>query len=300
MELFNNKNLKQNQNELIIKGKKNSLKYLKILLFYFTIIFLKENFIYKYKSIKIRTINNSILIPFNKYYINNYLKNYIFFNITSFSFKFNIAKIEYNITFYDENDNIIYPFDLLLNDFRVICNSKINNTNLNINSLANIYNKYFSCIEFFNLNEIIDVGINIYHIHEKSNYSNFYFILENSFNYNDLIYENNNIFDPLVINNEYNSLLNKINDKLINDTFKLKKSYIRYPNCILKRNIIMNESEWKFKNIYNHYFCFCNGLNCLDLNVTEKCKFNFYINIIDNNRNIYPKTDYCHFLNNLA
>ena len=101
MELFNNKNLKQNQNELIIKGKKNSLKYLKILLFYFTIIFLKENFIYKYKSIKIRTINNSILIPFNKYYINNYLKNYIFFNITSFSFKFNIAKIEYNITFYD-------------------------------------------------------------------------------------------------------------------------------------------------------------------------------------------------------
>ena len=292
MELFNNKNLKQNQNELIIKGKKNSLKYLKILLFYFTIIFLKENFIYKYKSIKIRTINNSILIPFNKYYINNYLKNYIFFNITSFSFKFNIAKIEYNITFYDENDNIIYPFDLLLNDFRVICNSKINNTNLNINSLANIYNKYFSCIEFFNLNEIIDVGINIYHIHEKSNYSNFYFILENSFNYNDLIYENNNIFDPLVINNEYNSLLNKINDKLINDTFKLKKSYIRYPNCILKRNIIMNESEWKFKNIYNHYFCFCNGLNCLDLNVTEKCKFNFYINIIDNNRNIYPKTDY--------
>ena len=47
-----------------------------------------------------------------------------------------------------------------------------------------------------------------------------------------------------------------------------------------------------FKNIYNHHFCFCSGLHCLNSSVNEKCKFSFYLNIIDNNRNIYQKTDY--------
>ena len=45
-------------------------------------------------------------------------------------------------------------------------------------------------------------------------------------------------------------------------------------------------------NIYNHYFCFCKGINCFSINITDSCKYDFYLNIIDNNKNIYNKTDY--------
>lgn len=287
--------LKKEQNEMICIKKKITLKILKILLFYFITISLKDYSIDKLKIIKIRTENN--LISYNKFYINKYLNNYIFFNVTypkySFSLKYNIAKVEYNITFYDEYNQLFFPSDLMLyNDFHIICYIKINNTSHSVNSLANIYNKYFNCIEFYNLNEIINFGIKVYHKNENIYYSNFFFFFENDFNYNNFIYENHNLFDPLIINEEYNSLVNNINNKIINETFKLKKSYIQYPYCILKRNAIINYNEWNFKNLYNYYFCFCNGLNCLSLNVTEKCKFKFYLNIIDNNRNIYNKTDY--------
>ena len=297
MELFKiYKYFKKNQNEMVNLKKKKS-KILKILLLYFIIISLKEYIFYKLKIIKNRnTTKSSKLISFNKYYINNILNKKIFFNVTylkySFSFKFNIAKMEYYLTFYDENNNILFPSDLsLYNDFHVFCNIKINN-NHSVYSLANIYDKYYSCIEFFNLNEIINFGLEVYYNYENINYSNFFFILDSVFNYNNFIYENNNLFDPLIINDEYNSLVNNINDKMINETFKLKKSYIQYPYCILKRTAVTDNQEWSFKNLYNHHFCFCNGLNCLNINVTEKCKFKFYINIIDNNRNIFKKTDY--------
>ncbi len=296
MELFKiNKCFNKNQNEMVIL-KKKKIKILKILLLYFIIIYIKEYIFYKIKIIKNRnTTNISKLISSNKYYINKIINKNIFFNVTylkySFSFKFNIAKIEYYLTFYDENNNILFPSDLSLYiDFHVFCNIKINNHN--IYSLANIYDKYYSCIEFFNLNEIINFGLKVYYNYENINYSNFFFILDNIFNYNNFIYENHNLFDPLLINDEYNSLVNNINDKTINETFKLKKSYIQYPYCILKRNVITDNKEWSFKNLYNHHFCFCNGLNCLNINVTEKCKFNFYLYIIDNNRNIFKKTDY--------
>ena len=299
MELFkNNDDLKKIQYDIFNIKKLESLLLIKILLFYLLVVFLKNNSIYNYNLIKNRIVNNHYnLIPSNKFYINNYLKNYLFFNVTylkySFSLKYNIAKIEYNITFYDENENIIYPSDLLLySDFRIICNININNTNSNIYSLADIYNTCFSCVEFFNLNEDIKIGINIYNINENINYLKSYLILDNICNYNDFVYENHSLFDPLIINDEYNSLLYKINDKLINDSYKLKKSYIKYPYCTLKRIVVKNNSKWYFSNLYNHHFCFCKGLECLSLNITEKCKFKFYLNIIDNNRNIYPKTEY--------
>ena len=92
----------------------------------------------------------------------------------SFSFKFNTAKIEYYLTFYDENNNILFPSDLsLYNDFHVFCNIKINN-NHSVYSLTNIYDKYYSCIEFFNLNEIINFGLEVYYNYENINYSNFF------------------------------------------------------------------------------------------------------------------------------
>ena len=111
-------------------------------------------------------------------------------------------------------------------------------------------------------------------------------------NYNNIIPEAPNIFDPLYISNEYNSWINKMKDKSINETYKLKISYIQYPYCLLKRYILIKNEEWIFQNLYNHYFCFCIGPNCLNLNVTERCKFRLYLNIIDNNRNNFPKTDY--------
>ena len=67
---------------------------------------------------------------------------------------------------------------------------------------------------------------------------------------------------------------------------------MEYPNYFFKRNLVEIKDKWNFKNIYNYYFCFCNGPNCIDKNITESCKYPFYLYIIDNNRDIYPKTDY--------
>ena len=64
------------------------------------------------------------------------------------------------------------------------------------------------------------------------------------------------------------------------------------PICNLKRNILTNNSEWEFKNIFNYYFCFCVGLNCLKIHLPQIIKSFCYMNIINHNRNIYPKTDY--------
>lgn len=57
---------------------------------------------------------------------------------------------------------------------------------------------------------------------------------------------------------------------------------------------ILNNS-WIFKNIYNHYFCFCKGESCfskINLKNGQRCKYNFYLSIIDNNRYLYNKTEY--------
>ena len=57
-------------------------------------------------------------------------------------------------------------------------------------------------------------------------------------------------------------------------------------------------NEWKFLNIYNHYFCYCKGNNCLYYNLlnynnsTQICKYKFYLNLIEENKYLYNKTDY--------
>ena len=52
------------------------------------------------------------------------------------------------------------------------------------------------------------------------------------------------------------------------------------------------ENIWTFNNIFNNYYCFCKGLNCSNIQVPQRCKYLFYVNIIDKNRYIYKKTDY--------
>jgi hypothetical protein len=103
---------------------------------------------------------------------------------------------------------------------------------------------------------------------------------------------NENIFDFSKINNEYSLLLSKLhNNSSLIDAKRLKKLYIAKPIFKLKRNSVSRENKWNFINIFNDYFCLCKGFNCLNL-ISKKCKYYFYLYLIDINRNVYPKTDF--------
>jgi hypothetical protein len=137
-----------------------------IIIFFLSLIIenlIKKYILYEKKLNSINKSNDKNYIPSNKYYIYNWIS----FNIThlnySFSFAFNIIKIEYYIGFYDNSNNIITPSDLsLYNNFHVVCHFEEIKTNIKVDSLANIYkNKYFYCIEFFNFNEEINLGIKL-------------------------------------------------------------------------------------------------------------------------------------------
>ena len=206
-----------------------------------------------------------------------------------YSFKYNIVKLDYSIGFYDEEKNLISPTDIsLYYNKSILCNILIE-YNINIDSLANIKsNKYFNCVEFYKMNEKIAVGIKIYNIAEN-NINNYILLFTNKFlNYNIIYFNVDKIFNFLIINNKFNSNLKKINNK----NFKLKNSYIQYPLNSLKRNCKLQNSFWKFENIFGEYFCFCKAQNCLNSNIDQFCKYNFYIYIIDNNRDLYLKTEF--------
>lgn len=276
---------------------------IKIILKIIIIIYIYK--IYKTKIISNKYEKNNNKNHFYKYY-NNKEDNFIYFNIIDINFfhslKFQLVQVEYIIKFYDKNNSLILPSDLALyNDMHIICNIELINSNLFINSLSSIYkNNFFKCIEIFNINEKINLRIIIYEGRDiKNNYQSF--IINNSseneyqlLNQQKVIdYKNPNInFDPFLLNNNYFSLLIKMNRKETNSTLKLKKSYNQYPLSILKRNAIIKENKWDYINIFNNYFCSCKGFNCINIQISGECKYYFYISIIDNNRNIYEKTDY--------
>jgi hypothetical protein len=122
---------------------------------------------------------------------------------------------------------------------------------------------------------------------EEINNHIIYFFSGEIFNYLNLFNKNDKIFDPLIINRKYFS--NKTN---INDNLKLQKTYIQIPKFILKKNLLINDNEWSFDNLFDEYFCFCKGLNSKILKNSQSCKYYFYLNIIDKNREVYLKTDY--------
>ena len=72
----------------------------------------------------------------------------------------------------------------------------------------------------------------------------------------------------------------------------LKKCYISQPICSTKEEAITYKNTWYFKNIYNHYFCYCNGYNCKFDQNFDDCKYYLYLNIIDSNKHLYKKTYY--------
>ena len=224
----------------------------------------------------------------------------------SYSLKYKIAEVNYCINFYDEYNNSIIPSKLSLLNFHIICHMK---SKLNINNfetLANIYeNKYFCCLEYFNIREKIEFGIKVYNTKTSYNESyedlNFSFFKDNIFNFKDIHHKNDSKFDPLLINKEYTTLENKIlslnnnyeGEK--NEIVSLKKSYIINPVCSPKTRLKVLNNTWIFENIYNHYFCFCKGINCfskINIKNGQRCKYNFYLSIIDNNRYLYKKTEY--------
>ena len=168
------------------------------------------------------------------------------------------------------------------------------NDTISVDSLANIFqNKHFLCTEFFNINEKVIFGIKIYLGNEINGTINLFD--SNLIKYKKK-YQNNTKFNPLIINNEYLNFF--INISYINkkeatsfNSFGLKKYYIDKPYCLDKKNIILNKNYWQFKNIYNNYYCLCKG-KCLYKNISQLCKYLFYLYIIDNNKYIYNKTDY--------
>ena len=277
------------------------IKLIIIILFYLIFYYsynineLKNYFI---NILKYTKYNNSNLFQLYKYFNYNEL-NIKYINISiiyySFSFKFKKVKIKYEIHFLDENKNLILPSKILYHNLQLFCYIKDINNN-SINTISNIYqNKYFYCIEFFNINEDIKIGIELYKNNKnKNNINAIYYIDKNFYNYNKLKYLNDNIFDPLFIKKQYNFFINKIKNKKNN--YLLKQIYIRYPICNLKRNIYLNNTNnriWIFKNIYNHYFCFHVGNNYLKKDIiAQECKYFFYVSIIDNNVNLYNKTNY--------
>ena len=241
----------------------------------------------------------------NNYYLPNYINGInnntnILFGISflnySFSLKHNIIEVDYNIYFSDENNNIMTISDLIYdNDLHIVCHMKKLDNNISIDSLSNIYlNKYYKCIEYFNIKENVNLGIKIYKTIEGINNSTIYFFTNTFFDCNNIKFQNDSKFEPLILQKEYygfNKELYDYNNK-INENSKLKKSYNEIPLHDTKSNIAMETDKWNFANIYNNYFCFCKGFNCSYQNIDQLCKYKFYLYIIDSNRYLYNKTDY--------
>ena len=206
----------------------------------------------------------------------------------TYSKKYKKVKLEYMVSIYDEHKNIIYPSDFrLYKGFHVSCFLEIYNTNISIYSLAGIHeNKHFKCIEYFNTNELVKFGIKIYSIYLNLHCYTIYCSKNVIFNYTNSLHENNRIFDPKYIINS------SVSEKKHNKTSNLKQFYMLFPFVKLKRNVINETNVWYFKNIYNNYFCFCIGEKCLIRQPSRQCKYLFYMDIIEKNKNVYPKTDY--------
>ena len=213
----------------------------------------------------------------------------------SYSHKFNIVEIIYTIDVFDEYKNRIQPFDLFFNyDVNIFCIMKIIRDKNIIETFPNYYNNIsLICREYFEVNEKVELGIKLY----KKDYdiyqdlSCFYFFDNRNFHFSYLRFDNNDKFARFKFKNEYIDLMNKIKNN--NEKLTLKYSYIQIPSFYPKTSIKNIDNKWIFKNIYNHYFCFCKGIICKkDILIFQNCKYYFYLSVIDNLRNLYEKTEY--------
>ena len=172
----------------------------------------------------------------------------------------------------------------------ILCQIEIIQTGETIYSIANIHeNKNFYCTEYNKIDETITYGIKIYEFHNDIDiYNKIFFLIDRYINYNNLKHKKNSLFNILLINQKHRELLNKIKNN--GNNYKLKKSFLLQPNSFLKNEIAIINNQWIFSNIFNNYFCFCKGINCIKGNMYQNCKYKIYLTMIDNNRKIYGKT----------
>jgi hypothetical protein len=162
-----------------------------------------------------------------------------------------------------------------------------------VDSLANIYENTYYCIEYFNFKETAKFGIKIYI--EDSYKDTIIFFTSNIIKYKQN-YQNNIKFDPLLIYNDYKNLYDNIynlkNQNNLNNSLSIKKMYIQKPDSFYNFKNALKNGFWYFINIYNNYFCLCKGI-CDYSKIPQLCKFLFYLTIIDANQYLNNKT---HFL----
>ena len=300
---FNNEYFEDSKDTI----KKVPIKFILCIFIFFIIINNSPNDVNS-NYYKKRLLKDNTLAPYNKYYISKYFNDteVEYFNITyikyTFSYKFKVVKVEYNVVFYDKNDNILAPSNLsLYNNLHLICHIDVKDTSTIIDSLGyNHQNKYYICVEFFNMHERITFGIKLYRQYKNEHdvyediikFSTIYLFTQELLDLKNLAYENDDLFDPFIINKNFVNFVKNSKNKYKNQTLKLRKYYTDYPNCVIKRSSIVFYNKWTFRNIYNHHFCACKGYSCLDKNVGSYCKFYFYLYVVDNNRYLYEKTDY--------
>ena len=261
----------------------------------------------KWKKIENNNVNNIInfnhsnslssIFNFDNFFGNNITN--IFYKLSNFSyifnFDFNIIQVEYSILFHFQNNSIITPSDLTLYyGIHLVCHIIGIKSNIKLDSVASIkLNKFFHCIEFVNINEKLRFGIKLYKKKNKTSFIDFthFFFFFFIFNYNKGFSSDNEFFNPKFIEKEY-YLTNK------NNILNLKKLYSKAPVCSTITDISFKYNKWIFLNIYNHYFCFCRGKSCLYnllmnyQNEAQICKYKFYLNLIEENKYLYNKTDY--------
>ena len=235
---------------------------------------------------------------------NNRINKDSHFNIISlkyfFSIRFKTIKLEYTLEILDNNKNVILPSDMVLyKSLHPLCFLEIikeNKNNIYITSIPNIYeNRFFKCVEFYNINDKVNIGIKIYKENEQSEYNEEVYVInlftEKNFYDKKIAVKNDQMFDPLTLNKQYLSLIKKMRNNKTK-SIDLKKLYFRFPFCNYKRFLSTQNNVWTFRNIYNEYFCLCKGKNCMKQKIDPICKYLFYLNIVDNNKNVYKKTDF--------
>jgi hypothetical protein len=269
-------------------NKNNQFKKLYISILFFLLLI---SINYK-KFIPIKIIVDASSKNPNKYAKDNLMFNFINIKLY-YSYKYNITKICYNIQVLNSNNNPIIPSDLMKHhNLHILCFININN--VNIYSLSSIdEDKYFRCVEFSYFYEDIKIGIIIYETTRNNIIKKKYVKYLDNNNKISHIIEIDNIFDSSKINYEYDYMISQTQNKnSLIQAKKLKKLYISRPFIALKRNMTKKENEWYFLNLYNEYFCFCKGLKCLTMMISGRCKYFFYLYLIDMNSNVYQKTDF--------
>jgi len=192
------------------------------------------------------------------------------------------------------------PHLTLYHNLHIFCNTQHLNRNISILSFATVdKNKFYKCIEYFDINDIIKFGFSIYKTKNYIEYFKKFLFTNRIINYNNFSLLKGKEYEPYLIINDFMQLNHKIKvngrKKNNKENLQLKQLYYRKPTLLIKNLSILNESTWYFKNIYNDYFCLCKSnktSTCLYKNIKQSCKYYFYLNIIDNNKNIYKKTNY--------